>query len=189
MNKHTESIVVFGMVLPAFLLAGVLGGIIFARGKLHAAQAEKVAAYREHEQVVAALQKTEADFGTRSENLDYWKESLSKELVQTLTANLREAMVDYTDDQLRQTELGRPSNSSQFAAGTENSYERLSLSFEGGFAPMQRVMAELELKMPQLALESLMVGPTSSGPSNQGSQRRLKFVATYLSWQDGDIAN
>ncbi len=186
MNKHTESIVVFGIVLPAFLLAGLLGGVVYARGKLYAAKTERVATYREHEQVVASLQKTEADFGTRSENLDYWKESLSQELVQTLTANLRQAMSDYTDDQLRQTELSRPGGSSQFAAVTENKYERLSLSFEGGFAPMQRVLAELELTMPQLSLESLTVGPTNSGVGNKDSQKRLKFVATYLSWQDSD---
>jgi len=188
MNKHTESIVVFGIVLPAFLLAGLLGGVVYARGKLHAAKAERIATYREHEQVVASLRKTEADFGTRSQNLEYWKESLSKELVQTLTANLRKAMAEYTDDQLRQTELGRPTGSSQFAAVTENNYERLSLTFEGGFAPMQRVLAELELKMPQLSLESLTVGPTKLAANNKDSQRRLNFVVNYLSWQDSDSA-
>jgi len=188
MNKHTESIVVFGIVLPTFLLAGLLGGVVFARGKLHAEKSAKVATYREHEQVIASLRKTEADFATRSENLSFWKESLSKELVQTLTANLRKAMAEYTDDQLRQTELGRPGGRSQFAAVTENNYERLSLSFEGGFAPMQRVLAELELQMPQLSLESLTVGPTTTGNDNKQSQKRLKFVATYLSWQDGDAA-
>ena len=182
MNKHTESIVVFGLILPGLVLAIALGGVLFGRSKLHSTANQKIEAYREYEQAAAALKVTEREFVSRRESFTYWKENVSKELIQTLSANLRQAMEPYTDDQLRQTELSRPSNSSQFASMTKNRYDRFRLSFEGGFGPMQHVLATLETQMPQIVLETFNVGPSAQSAS-QGSARRLKFDVTYLSWR------
>ena len=185
MTKHTESIFVIGVIAPGVLLIAILGGVLFARGKLETAKQAKMAVWQEHEQSVAALRKAEADFSGKSGDLEAWKGSIEQELIQSLTLTLREAMNGYTDQQLRQTELSRPSNTSQFAAATDNKYDRFKLSFEGGFGPMQRVLAVLETKMPQLVLETMNISPVAQGSSSEDA-RRLKFAVTYLSWRDGE---
>ena len=183
MNKHTESILVFGVILPGVILIALLGGVLFGRAKLHASTDAKLELYRDYEQSVASLQSAEGDFAGRKDNLKLWQDSIEKELIQTLTANLRLAMEEYTDDQLRQIELSRPQSTSPFAGSTENHYDRFLVSFEGGFGPMQRTLAELETRMPQLTLESLNVGPSAQAANDPGP-RKLKFVATYLSWRE-----
>ena len=185
MTKHTESIFVIGVIAPGVLLIAILGGVLFARGKLDTEKQAKTAVWQEHEQSVAALRMAESEFSGKEGNLDAWKSSIDQELIQSLTLTLREAMEGYTDQQLRQTELSRPSNTSQFAAATDNNYDRFKLSFEGGFGPMQRVLAILETKMPQVVLETMNISPVAQASGSDGT-RKLKFAVTYLSWRDGE---
>lgn len=185
MTKHTESIFVIGVIAPGVLLIAILGGVLFGRGKLDTAKEAKMAVWQEHEQSMAALRKAESDFSGKEGNLESWKDSIGQELIQSLSLTLREAMEGYTDQQLRQTELSRPANTSQFAAATENKYDRFKLSFEGGFGPMQRVLAVLETKMPQLVLETMNVSQVAQTSGTDGT-RKLKFAVTYLSWRDGE---
>jgi hypothetical protein len=185
MTKHTESIFVIGVIAPGVLLIAMLAGVLFARGKLEDAKATKRTAWQEHEQSMVALQKAESEFSGKEGSLDTWKDSIGKELIQTLSQTLRDAMVGYSDQQLRQTELSRPGGSSRIAGATENKYDRFMLSFEGGFGPMQRVLAILETTMPQLVLEDLSISPVAKA-ANSDSGRRLKFAVTYLSWRAED---
>ena len=185
MTKHTESIFVIGVIAPGVLLIAILGGVLFARGKLDTEMQAKMAVWQEHEQSMAALRKAESEFSGKEGNLDAWKRSIEQELIQSLTLTLREAMAGYSDQQLRQTELSRPSNTSQFAAATDNKYDRFKLSFEGGFGPMQRVLAILETKMPQLVLETMNISPVARA-GGADATRKLKFAVTYLSWRDGE---
>ena len=185
MTKHTESIFVIGVIAPGVLLIVSRVGVCFARGKLDTAKQAKMEVWQEHEQSMAALRMAESEFSGKEGNLDAWKESIEQELIQSLTLTLREAMEGYTDQQLRQTELSRPSNTSQFAAATDNRYDRFKLSFEGGFGPMQRVLAILETKMPQLVLETMNISPVAQASGTE-STRKLKFAGTYLSWRDGE---
>lgn len=185
MTKHTESIFVIGVITPGILLIAILGGVISARGKLDTAKEAKMAVWQEHEQSMAALRKAESEFSGKEGNLESWKDSIGQELIQSLTLTLREAMEGYTDQQLRQTELSRPSGSSQFAAATKNNYDRFKLSFEGGFGPMQHVLAVLETKTPQLVLETMNISQVAQGGGNKEGPK-LKFAVTYLSWKDGE---
>lgn len=185
MTKHTESIFVIGVIAPGVLLIAILAGVIFARGKLDTAKEAKTEVWQEHEQSMAALRTAESEFSGKEGNLDSWKNSIEQELIQSLTSNLRDAMQGYTDQQLRQTELSRPGKTSQFASTTENKYDRFKLSFEGGFGPMQRVLAVLETKMPQLVLETMNISPVAQTVGTDNG-RKLKFAVTYLSWRDGE---
>lgn len=183
MTKHTQSIFIIGVIVPAVLLIALLGGAIYGRNKLHAARDQKLAVWREHVQAMAALQTAQSEFSGREDGISEWKDSMEQELIQTLTANLQKAMAEYSDQQLRQTELSRPGGTSQFASATENHYDRFRLTFEGGFGPMQRVLATLETRMPQLVLEDLSISPAARGGGDDGPAA-LKFAVTYLSWRE-----
>ena len=57
----------------------------------------------------------------------------------------------------------------------------IQLSFEGGFKPMQMLLAELEREMPNLMLESISI---KSEPSRaEVESGKLKFTVLYLCWE------
>ena len=186
MSKHTQSILLFGLILPCGVLLLIFGGVLHARGKIQTADQIKKEAYSKFTDANTKVRLIETELSSegRRDQMAYWEEQLGKDFIQSLTKNLNEITADYDEEQLLRTELSRPSNRSPIASATENEYSRFKLSFEGGFGPMQRTMAELEMRMPQLVLESLEVLP---GRNNiKGKSPKLRFDAIYLCWQDSD---
>lgn len=186
MSKYTQSILIFGLILPCGLLLLAVGGVVHARSKIQFADRVKSQKFSEYSEASSKLQLIESELSSegRRDQMAYWEEQLGKDFIQSLTQNLNEITEEFDENQLVRTELSRPSSRSPIASTTENDYARFKLSFDGGFGPMQKTMAELEMRMPQLVLESLEVS-TSSG-NYPGSTPKLKFDAVYLCWQDTD---
>lgn len=184
MTKHTQSIFIFGLILPCALLFLLLGGIVSGRGKLEKADQAKKEAFTQFTEADTKVRLIESDLSAegRRDQMTYWEEQLGKDFIQSLTQNLNEITGNFDENQLLRTELSRPSSRSPIASATENDYSRFKLSFEGGFGPMQRTLAELEMRMPQLVLESLEVLPGRDNRS--GGSPKLQFNAIYLCWQD-----
>lgn len=184
MSKHTQSIFLFGLILPCGVLILVLGGIVYGRGKLQNTDQAKKQAYTEFTAADSKVRLIETELSEegRRDQMAYWEEQLGKDFIQSLTQNLNEITGDFDENQLLRTELSRPSSRSPIASATENEYSRFKLSFEGGFGPMQRTLAELEMRMPQLVLESLEVLPGRDNVS--GGVPKLQFDAVYLCWHD-----
>ena len=184
MSKHTQSILLFGLIIPCGLLLLVLGLIVHGRGKIQNVDSAKKQAYTQFKEADSKVHLIESELSTegRRDQMAYWEEQLGKDFIQSLTKNLNEITGNYNEDQLLRTELSRPSSRSPIASATENEYSRFKLSFEGGFGPMQRTLAELEMRMPQLVLESLEVLP---GRNNSADELpKLQFDAVYLCGHD-----
>lgn len=184
MSKYTQSILIFGLILPCGILLLALVGVVHGRSKIQNTDKVRTESYEKYTEASSKLQLIESKLSSdgRRDQMTYWEEQLGKDFIESLTQNLNEITAEFDESQLLRTELSRPSSRSLLAASTENSHARFKLSFEGGFGPMQRTMAELEMRMPQLVLESLEVSPGSGNYS--GSVPRLKFEAVYLCWQD-----
>ena len=174
MSKHTQSILLFGLILPCGVLLLVLGGIVYGRGKLQGADSAKIQAYSQFTEADSKVRVIETELSEegRRDQMAYWEVQLGKDFIQSLTQNLNEITSDFNEDQLLRTELSRPSSRSPIAAATENEYSRFKLSFEGGFGPMQRTLAELEMRMPHLVLES----PRSASRESQHSGQHTEVA-------------
>ena len=183
MSKHTQSILLFGLVLPLVVMGILLGIAVAGRGKLLSQKEVKEQLFESYKESAQALSLIEKELSVegRSEQMEYWESQLKKEFVQNLTQSLNEITSQFSEEQLIRTELSRPSTRSPIASRTDNPHSRFKLSFEGGFGPMQVTLAELEMRMPQLVLEGLEIQPIHDS-SKKGS--RLKFEATYLAWHD-----
>lgn len=180
MSRYTQSIIVFGLVIPGFLLGVLLGGVYYGKERLTTLKAEKRKLYEGFQQSSAkvGILERELTAGQRRDQMRYWEEKLGKDFIQSLSQNLNDVVEPFSDKQLLRTELSRPAGRSTLAPGTEADYSRLKLSFEGGYGPMQRALAELEIRMPQLVLERLDISPI------RNEIRPLKFDITYLCWHD-----
>ena len=183
MSKHTQSILLFGLVLPGLVVGILLSIALVGRGKLVAQKELKEKEYEEFQTSAQQLSAIEEELSVegRSDQMEYWEAELKKEFIQSLTQNLNEITSQFSEDQLIRTELSRPGTRSPIAGVTDNPHSRFKLSFEGGFGPMQIALAELEMRMPHLVLEGLDIQPVRE---NSGRSSRLHFDATYLAWHD-----
>lgn len=184
MNRYSISIVIFGGVLPFIGLSLFGGFLIYGRAKLHEKRESKEALFATYQQSAGKVANVEEELAIegRAEQMAYWDEQLRKEFVQSLTQNLNEIISQFSEEQLVRTEFSRPGTGSALASKTKNPFTRFNLSFEGGFGPMQTLLTELEVRMPQLVVESLQMKPVADpGPKSKG---RLRFDVTYLAWQD-----
>ena len=123
------------------------------------------------------IEVADAKLDGRRDKMSVWEEHLNGEVVQKITRELQEIMETYSELELTQTGLGRPASRSMLGGSTENHYSRFQTSFEGGYGPMQQVMAALETQMPHLVLEEFNIKPSQ----NPGT---LSFHATYLCWHE-----
>lgn len=184
MKRYGNSIVFFGGMLPLVAIL-VLGGLLLVgRSKLHAKREIKEREFEHYRQSAGEVASVEEELKIegRAEQMAYWDEQLKKEFVQSLTQNLNEIASQFTEEQLSRTEFSRPGTRSPLGGATANPHSRFKLTFEGGFGPMQTLLADLELRMPQLALESIEIVPVQD--SSPKAKSRLRFDASYLAWHD-----
>lgn len=180
MTKHTQSIIIFGLAIPCILILGLIGGALSAQGSIKEKRQTKSSAFEEYQRTSTERQIIDTKLGKddRREKVAFWEEQLNEELIQAVTRNLNKITAGYDETQLRRTSFSRPSGASQLAGSVESKYNRLVLGFEGGFGPMQETMAELEILMPHLTLESFKATPST----DRSRDPFLTFEVVYLAW-------
>ena len=111
--------------------------------------------------------------------MEYWDENLKSGFVQVMNDHVTRIMEGINPEQLRLVEIGRGGTAS-LSKYTEADSSSISLTFEGGYAPMQMLMGQLETLIPQLELESLNMKPGK--PTSRGRTRELTFKVIYSAW-------
>lgn len=183
-SKHRQAILIFGVALPFALVLGLIATTLYGRAKLNRAHTEKVANLESYQRATSQTNELEAmlSLDDRREKVAYWNSKLDQDFIQTLTQNLNTILAKYDESVLKQTEMSQVSGGAASIGGkTENPHSRIQLSFEGGFKPMQLLLAELETEMPQLILEDLAIRSTPA--ASEGSTGQLHFAVTYLCWE------
>jgi len=182
-SKHRQAILIFGVVLPALFILGLAGGALKARTQINQDHNAKVADLESYESARSQVTELDAYLATqnRREEIEYWSSKLGQDFIQSLTENLNRILAKYEPDVLKLTAMGQASGSSTFGTQVENPSSRIQLSFEGGFKPMQLLLAELETEMPQLVLESINVGIIPA--KNEMETGSLSFGLVYLCWE------
>lgn len=181
-SPHRQAILVFGMAIPFFVLGLAFAVAHLGYGKLKHSYEEKVANLERYHTTQAQAAELEAFLTAdgRRDQAIYWKSKLGQDLVESFTGNLDKILAKYEPEVLRQTEIGRTPAAGGFGSKTDHPYSKMQLRFEGGFKPMQLLLAELETEMPNLVLESLTVAPKSSTESERSA---LQFGIVYHCWE------
>jgi Sec-independent protein translocase protein TatA len=183
LSHHRQAIVVFGIVAPAFLLIAVSVATFIGSSKLSTSFETKVQTLDRFRTAETQVKDLEAFLTTenRREKTAYWTSKLEKDVVESLTENLDKILAKYDSEVLRQTEMGQASGASGLGAKSKHPHSRMQLSFEGGYKPMQLLLAELETEMPHLILESLAVTPRPA--VSESDKSTLQFRVVYLCWE------
>ncbi len=184
-SKHRQAILIFSVGIPLLIAAIVFGAAFYGRSQLHAVYKAKQDAFEEHKRAESATRELEAELSVegRKEKIAYWTEKLDQDFVPTISTTIDEILKDYDEEVLRQTSMSQLPGDSAIAKSKRDTYDLVSLGFEGGFKPMQLLMAELEEEMPQLVLEKLSVTPLTNEKTATEGTAKLNFNLTYLSWK------
>lgn len=183
LSHHRKAILVFGIGAPAFLLIAVSVATLIGHSKLGSSYEGKVKTLERYKTAASQSRELEAFLTTdnRREKAAYWNSKLEDDVVESFTKNLDKILAKYDPEVLRQTEMGQAVAGSAIGPKSKHPHSRMQLSFEGGYKPMQLLLAELETEMPQLVLESISIAPRSATSSSDSST--LQFRVIYLCWE------
>lgn len=183
LSPHRQAIVVFGIAAPAFLLIAVSVATFVGRSKVETSFQTKVQTLESFRTAESQVKELEAFLttGNRREKTAYWTSKVEKDVVESLTQNLDKILAKYDSEVLRQTEMGQASGISAVGSKSKHPHTRMQLSFEGGYKPMQLLLAELETEMPHLVLESIDV--TRRAANSESDKSTLQFRVVYLCWE------
>lgn len=183
LSPHRQAIAIFSIAIPAVLILGLLGATLHGRSKLHASHAEKESNFKSYQVASGQARELEAmlSLDDRRQKIGYWNEKLDQDFIQSISTHLSEILSKYDDSVLKQTEMRKAQNSAGIGSRTENPHSMIQLSFEGGFKPMQLLLAELEREMPNLVLESISI--KSNPAKSEGETGKLLFTVLYLCWE------
>lgn len=183
-SNHQQAIAVFGIIIPFLLIGAMIGATLYGRGKVSQTHSEKVSNYERFKmaRIYADAMETTLAQGQKREEIAYWRSKLEADFIQSITENLDNILDQYEPSVLRRTGMGQAPGAGGFGVASENPHSRIQLTFEGGFKPMQMLLAELEKEMPHLMLESLDITPMRG--STEGARGELNFRVIYLCWEN-----
>jgi hypothetical protein len=183
LSPHRQAVLIFGIIIPLFCILVISIATFIGNSKLKKSYNDKVAALDRYKAAESQAAELEALLTTdnRREKITYWNSRVEQDTVQSLTDNLEKILSKYDAEVLNRTEMGQASGSSSIATRAKHPFSRMQLSFQGGFKPMQLLLAELENEMPHLFLESITIRPQ---PAETAAERgNLEFGIVYLCWE------
>jgi len=185
-SQHRKSVIIFGIAVPLFCILAIAIATFIGSSKLKKSYNDKVAALKRYKTAESQAAELEAFLTTddRREKITFWNSRVEQDTVQSLTENLEKILAKYDSEILSRTEMGQASGVSSIATRSKHPFSRMQLSFEGGFKPMQLLLAELENEMPHLFLESIIVRPQPAQTAEE--KGNLEFGITYLCWEKAE---
>ncbi|MBP84051.1 MAG: hypothetical protein CMO61_09430 [Verrucomicrobiales bacterium] len=183
-SHHKTAITIFGGVIPFVLISTLIGATLYGRGKLNQTHSEKVSNFERYKMARIHADGIEATLATgqKREEIAYWRNKIETDFIQSITENLEKILDQYEPSVLRRTAMGQAPGAAAFGSASDHPHSRIQLSFEGGFKPMQMLLAELETEMPHLMLESLEITPMPA--ATEGAKGKLNFQVIYLCWEN-----
>jgi len=178
MKFYQQTIILFGLVIPAILAGGVFAACFVMKGKVSESLEAKVGDYRQLEQSRGAARELEADVSVERENLLRWKRQISEETSSAVTARLRAISEKIPEREFTQTSFERPTTASGFGTASSQKSSQIRLSFRGTYRSTQRALLELETRMPQLQLQELRISPNTNQPSMHNVN------VSYTAWEN-----
>lgn len=178
MKYYQQTVILFGLVIPALLAVAVVAVCYVMQGKVTASLEEKVGNYAQLQQSGRAARELELIVSVERENLERWNRQMSQETASTVAANLRSISERIPDKEFTQTSFERPTGAAGFGTASAQKSSQIRLSFRGTYRSVQRAFLELETRMPQLQLQELRITPNSNQPSMHNVN------VSYTAWEN-----
>lgn len=177
MNYYRDSVIFFGLVIPAILVLAVVGAAWSLRSKMEGTIAEKISAFNGFNKTREETQKVESEVTRQLPNLQRWKASLGEETASAVRENLREIYSSLPSKEIQETAFDKPNGPGVFGTASAQKSSQVRIALRGTYRTLQRAFLELETRMPQLQLEELRIDPASNNAS------QVNFQVNYTAWE------
>ncbi len=177
MHFYRQTIALFGLILPALIVAIVVGLGFFVKSKMTASFENKQSNHKGYELSRMAALEMENQISRQRPHLERWNQLLAQETASTVTTNLREIIEKLPNKEIQQTAFD-PSSSGGFGAVSAQKSSQIRIALRGTYRTMQRAFLELETRMPQLQLQELRIDPNST------QSTLLNFQVSYTAWEN-----
>lgn len=179
MHLYRQSIIIFGIVLPAVLAGAIIGGGFMVKSNMAESFENKRKTYNTSEQGRRSGLEIEAKVKLQRDHLNRWNEQLSQETASAAATHLRKIYEHLPSKEIQQTGFERPTGAtSGFGSVAAQKSSQLRISFRGTYRTVQRMFLELETRMPRLQLLELQITP------NPNQSSLLNFQVTYAAWEN-----
>jgi hypothetical protein len=178
MHLYRQSIIIFGLIVPIFIGAAVVGLGFVLKSKVTASFANKESKFKSHEQARRSAMEIESQVVRSRDHLVRWNGILSEETASSVASHLREITEKLPAKEIQQTAFERPGGKGGFGNATAQDSSQIRMAYRGTFRTLQRAFLELETRMPNLQLQELRLDPSS----NQSSM--ISLQATYTAWEN-----
>ncbi len=176
---YKQSIILFGIVIPLLIAAGLVGACAFVKGRISASFAEKARHYKGYEQNRAGALGIETKLASEREHSERWQELVKQETSSLVTSNLRAIAENLPPKEFQQTAFERLTQTSGFGTVSGQKSSGLKMNFRGTYRTVQQAFLELETRMPNLQLQELKIDPSSTSDVSL-----LNFQVTYTAWEN-----
>lgn len=173
---YTQSIVFFGFVIPVLITAIIIGIGFAAKSKMSKSFALKKVNYKTYTMNMQKAKADEAAIGAKRADMVRWEKLVSNSTATTVSSNLRQIEKTIDPKELQPTGQQFPTTKSGFATVNSQKSSQVELSFRATFRSMQKVLLDLETRMPQLQLQEFRIKPNNNSQS-------LAFDVSYTSWE------
>jgi hypothetical protein len=174
---YKQSIIFFGIVLPMFAMAAIIGGCFFLKTHITESFEAKTAQFQIYTQSRNAAMQIEGSVAKQRSHLARWKQELSADTRSSLRNNLKQIADKLPSKEFMETVFDPVPGKGGFGAASTQKSSQFNLGFRGTYRTVQKALAELEARMPQLQLQELKIDPSAQGGL-------LNFQVSYTAWEN-----
>lgn len=178
MHLYRQSIIVFGVVIPAVIAAIFIGAGYMAKSRMTASYNNKLSSVKGYEQSEKSVREIESKVAGQRTHLNRWSAQLSQETASAVATTLREIIDRLPSKEIQQTAFERPNATTGFGAVSAQNSSQIRIAFRGTFRTLQKALLELETRKPQLILQDIRIDPTSNNSS------QVNLLVTYTAWEN-----
>lgn len=174
---YKQSIIFFGIVIPVIVATAIIAGCIILKNNMSETFEAKSSEYMAYTRTQRSALQVEGQIARQRPHLARWKSELAEEPTSAIRNHLKAIYEKYPSKELQETEFNPIPGKSGFGSASVQKSSQVSLGLRGTFRTVQRALAELEARMPQLQLQELKMDPSQQGTL-------LNFQVSYTAWEN-----
>jgi hypothetical protein len=180
MNHYRQSIVLFGIALPALAIVLALIAVWSVRSHMFSSFSKKQSLFGNYQADYSKAMQVEANIARQRPHVQRWTQIISEEAASSVNNHLRTISENLPAKEFQKTAFERTAGKGGLGANAAQNSSQLRIIFRGTYRTMQRAFLQLESRMPQLQLQEMRIEPNLN-PQNPSPL--LNFQVTYTAWE------
>jgi len=174
-SYYKKPVVAIGMVVPLLVILALLMGTIYGFSKLNKSYQGKKLAYKKAEIARQNTMTLQGKVGQNNLVMKQWQNMLATETRGTFIDHWKSAEQKFKGNELTRSPHNWINYSEGMGKGVNQASSQVSMDFSATYRAMQLTLMEVETKLPQMQLDSIIMKPEKNGG-------RINFSTQFTVW-------